>query len=239
MHGIDTLSDYPGVQAKKSTVSLRVRQSGDILLDRRLWVNSTNHWDADDRQSCYHVIEALLGKSTAQRLQQHHVFAAQRVRSTHLHTGEFHGSELVRVVFMSSYEDPSFGEALREMARVTPAAIIEWLRRRGDFDMPAVRRRKTMQRRIKGECPRRDPSNVWYRRGVWVDGVQGFMMVVRVNRGSTGVGSSTAAAPSGKVHTFVLLSPEGRASQQHTQCGLSRRADGYGLGTSRESRQCR
>jgi hypothetical protein len=105
--------------------------------------------DADDPQNCYHVIEALLGKSTAQRLQQHHVFAAQRVRSTHLHTGEFHGSELVRVAFMSSYEDPSFGEALREMARVTPAAIIEWLRRRGDFDMPAVRRRKTMQRRIK------------------------------------------------------------------------------------------
>jgi hypothetical protein len=104
--------------------------------------------DADDRQNCYHVIEALLGKSIAERLRQH-PFAAQRVRSTHLHTGEFHGSELVRMAFMSTYQDPSFREAHRELARITPVAIIEWLKRQGEFDMPIVKQRKTIRRMIK------------------------------------------------------------------------------------------
>jgi hypothetical protein len=52
--------------------------------------------DADDRYNCYHVIEALLGRSTMEQLRQH-PFAAQRVRSSHLHMGDFHGAELVRM----------------------------------------------------------------------------------------------------------------------------------------------
>jgi hypothetical protein len=97
--------------------------------------------DADDRLNGLDVLEALLGKPVADRLRQD-AFQAQRVRSTHLHTGKFHGSELVRAVFMSSYEDPSFRDTHRELARVTPAAMIEWLKRRGRFLMPRVERKR-------------------------------------------------------------------------------------------------
>jgi hypothetical protein len=101
--------------------------------------------NAHERQNCYDVIEALLGKPTVDRIQQNH-FPAQRVRSTHLHSGEFHGSELIMMDFMRTYEDPSFRDAHREMARVTPASIIEWLKRRGTFDLPNGRKRQTVRR---------------------------------------------------------------------------------------------
>src|SRR4051812_29179861 len=104
--------------------------------------------DADDRQNCYDVIEALLGRTAADRTRQT-PFPAQHVRSTHLHTGEFHGSELVVMDFLSSYHDPTFREAHREMAHVTPAAIIEWLKRRGTFQMPRPRNRRTFLRWLR------------------------------------------------------------------------------------------
>jgi hypothetical protein len=100
---------------------------------------------ADDRQNCYDVIEALLGRTAVDRVRQN-PFPAQHVRSTHLHTGEFHGSEFVMMDFLSSYHDPTFREAHREMFRVTPAAIIEWLEPRGTFQMPTSRNRRTFRR---------------------------------------------------------------------------------------------
>jgi hypothetical protein len=97
--------------------------------------------DADDRQNCYDVIEALLGRPAVDRIRQN-PFPAHRVRGSHLHTGEFHGSELVMMTFLSSYQDPTFGEAHREMFRVAPETIIEWLRRRGNFQMPAPKNQR-------------------------------------------------------------------------------------------------
>ena len=79
----------------------------------------------------------MLGKAVADGLRQN-PWPAQHVRSTHLHIGEFHGSELMMASFMGTYEDPSFREAHRTMAQVTPAAIVEWLKRRGTFEMPYV-----------------------------------------------------------------------------------------------------
>jgi hypothetical protein len=104
--------------------------------------------DADDRQNCYDVIEALLGRTAVERIRQN-PFPAQHVRSTHLHTGEFHGSELVMMAFLSSYQDPTFREAHREMARVAPEAIIEWLKRRGAFQMPAPKNQRTFRRWLR------------------------------------------------------------------------------------------
>jgi hypothetical protein len=43
-------------------------------------------------------------------------FPAQRVRRTHLHSGEFHGSQLVMLPFLSNYHDPSFRDAHRNMS---------------------------------------------------------------------------------------------------------------------------
>jgi hypothetical protein len=102
----------------------------------------------DDGRNCYAVIEALLGRDAVDRIRQS-PFPAQNVRSTHLHTGEFHGSELVLVDFLSSYRDPSFREAHREMFKVTSAAIIEWLRKGGAFQMPAPKNRRKFRKWLK------------------------------------------------------------------------------------------
>jgi hypothetical protein len=71
------------------------------------------------------------------------------VRNTHLHIGEFHGSELMMANFMRTYQDPSFLEAHRTMAQVTPAAIVEWLKRRGTFKMPPVAKPWTLRRWLR------------------------------------------------------------------------------------------
>jgi hypothetical protein len=104
--------------------------------------------DADQRQNCYAVIEALLGKAAVGRVRQN-PFPAQDVRSTHLHSGEIHGSELMMIDFMRTYEDPSFRDAHREMARVTPAAIVEWLKRRGVFALPNVGSQRSLRRWVR------------------------------------------------------------------------------------------
>ena len=96
----------------------------------------------------YHVVEALLGKASAERLQEHW-FRPQDVRSAHLHRGEFRGSEFLQAAMMSSYQDPTFDQARRQLASITQAAIIEWLRRRGTFAMPALKRKKNLRRWVK------------------------------------------------------------------------------------------
>src|SRR6266508_4503306 len=78
----------------------------------------------------YHVVEALLGKPTADLLQEQW-FRPQDVRNAHLHRGEFRGSEFVQHAMMSSFQDPTFDQACRVLYQITQAAIIEWLRQRG------------------------------------------------------------------------------------------------------------
>jgi hypothetical protein len=96
----------------------------------------------------YHVVEALLGKPSAEKFQEHW-FRPQDIRNAHLHRGEFRGAEFVRQMVMSSYRDPTFDQACREMAMMTQAAIIEWLRLGGSFTMPVIKRRKTLRRWVK------------------------------------------------------------------------------------------
>jgi hypothetical protein len=89
-----------------------------------------------------HVIEALLGRAFATRLKDRW-FRAQYVRSVHLHLGEFLASEFGSLR-PSRFHDPSFDSAARELARITQAAIIEWLRRGGQFSLPPVKRKKPL-----------------------------------------------------------------------------------------------
>jgi hypothetical protein len=102
-------------------------------------------YDADQRRNCYDMIEALLGKPAVDQIRQN-PFPVQHVRGTHLHSGELHGSEFIMMNFMRTYHDPSFRDAHRKMARITPAAIIEWLKRRGTFALPKVAKRRTLRR---------------------------------------------------------------------------------------------
>ena len=96
----------------------------------------------------YHVVEALLGKSSGDLLRKDW-FRPQDVRNAHLHRGEFRGSEFVLAAIMSNYYDPTFDQARRTLALITQEAIIEWLRRRGAFTMPGIERRKTVRRWVK------------------------------------------------------------------------------------------
>ena len=93
----------------------------------------------------YQVVEALLGKPTANLLQEEW-FRPQAVRHEHLHAGELHGSEFVQHAMMSSFRDPTFGEARRLLAQITPAAVVEWLKRDGMYTMPPLRRRRSRGR---------------------------------------------------------------------------------------------
>jgi hypothetical protein len=51
--------------------------------------------------------------------------------------------------YLSSYHDPSFRDAHREMFRITPAAIIEWLKGRGMFHMPVPKKQRTLRRWLR------------------------------------------------------------------------------------------
>ncbi len=96
----------------------------------------------------YHVAEALLGKPTANLLQEQW-FRPQGVRNAHLHRGEFRGSEFVQHVMMSSFQDPTFDQACRVLRQITQAAIIEWLRQNGNFTMLQLTRPRSWQRSVK------------------------------------------------------------------------------------------
>jgi hypothetical protein len=95
----------------------------------------------------YEVVGALLGPETEARLREHW-FRPNNVRSGHVHLGQFHGSELMARTFVDSSYDPTFDQARRELFRVTQDAIIEWLRRRGEFELPRLTKRKTSRRRV-------------------------------------------------------------------------------------------
>lgn len=96
----------------------------------------------------YDVVEALLGKASADRLREHW-FRPQDVRNAHLHSGEFRGSEFVHAAITSSYHDPTFDQARRALTPIAQAAIIEWLRRRGTFTMPLLQRKTNFRRWVK------------------------------------------------------------------------------------------
>jgi hypothetical protein len=107
----------------------------------------------------YEVVEALLGRPTADRLKEQW-FRPQYVRSSHLHRGEFHDSEHVMAAMMGNYKDSTFYQARRELWTITHAAIIEWLRRGGNVTMPVQHRRKNLRRRLKEHAVTLLPASI-------------------------------------------------------------------------------
>jgi hypothetical protein len=123
--------------------------------------------------NAYHVVESLLGKAHAEQLQKHKS-PAQQVRSAHLHRGEFHGAEFIPTKTLSSDYDPSFDTERRELAQITQAAIVEWLKRRGSFTMPLLKQRDGLRRWVKANSFTilliilfLGPAAGWLMRGLW------------------------------------------------------------------------
>jgi hypothetical protein len=50
---------------------------------------------------------------------------------------------------MPSYRDPTIDDTQRELWEITQAAIIEWLRKGGNFTMPVKTRKTSLQRWLK------------------------------------------------------------------------------------------
>jgi hypothetical protein len=100
------------------------------------------------RHNIYDVVAALLGPPTAAVLRQDW-FRPQEARSSHLHAGEFLGSEFVERAMLSSFIDPTFDQAFRTLWIVVAAALTEWLRRGGVLLMAPLDRRRTWRRILK------------------------------------------------------------------------------------------
>jgi hypothetical protein len=81
------------------------------------------------------VVKALLGDRAAEILRGRGV-QALGVRNAHLHRGEFKGREFHKYLIEPSSHDPTFGERRRALGIITPAALIEWLRKGGTYAMP-------------------------------------------------------------------------------------------------------
>jgi hypothetical protein len=97
----------------------------------------------------YDVVNALLGATFERRL-DFGWFRAQAVRNAHLHAGEFVGSELTHAAMNSTFDDPTFDQARRELAPIARETTIEWLRRGGIYSMTApASHKKSLLRRIK------------------------------------------------------------------------------------------
>jgi len=96
----------------------------------------------------YDVVEGLLGKPIADVLRRDGT-RPQQVRNAHLHRGEFRGSEFAYDFMMSSFHDPTFDTAHRVLTDITHAAIIEWLRRGGEFTMATFNRHRSWRRWVK------------------------------------------------------------------------------------------
>jgi hypothetical protein len=104
----------------------------------------------------YHVVEALLGNAIAERLKRDRI-RPQDIRSSHLHRGEFHDGEIALAAIMSSYRDPTFDQARRDLYPIAQACIIEWLKRGGELRMPAVSKKKN-----SGDGSKGAPSPSYY-----------------------------------------------------------------------------
>jgi hypothetical protein len=81
------------------------------------------------------VISALLGSRAAEQIEAHRPHP-QGLRDKHLHNAELAGDELDLSTMLSTYSDPSFDQMRQDLAIVTPAAIIEWLRCAGEYSLP-------------------------------------------------------------------------------------------------------
>ncbi len=81
------------------------------------------------------ILKALVGDGVAQEVDSFRPHP-QGVRDNHLHNARALGRELTPITMFSTYMDPTFDQMVDGLRTVTPAAIIEWLRRGGGYTLP-------------------------------------------------------------------------------------------------------
>ena len=96
--------------------------------DRYRWMN------------IYDVIESLAGSGKGAELRALSV-APQKVRSKHLHRGDLLAGELYDLLISDPFHDPSFAAMLDVLSRATRTCLIEWLRKKGKYEVAASLRR--------------------------------------------------------------------------------------------------
>jgi hypothetical protein len=84
------------------------------------------------------VIGALLGEEHAQEFRTGKL-PPLGVRNAHLHRGEFMGGEFLKRTFFPTDFDPTFDARRGALRVIAPAAIIEWLRKGGNYSLPTKR----------------------------------------------------------------------------------------------------
>jgi hypothetical protein len=100
------------------------------------------------RHNIYDVTEALLGKRLTDLFRQDPL-QAQHIRSVHLHTGELQGWEFAPLGIGSSFEDPSLRNTYDRTHHIVAAAIVEWLRQKGQVTLPPKRDGRRWRRILK------------------------------------------------------------------------------------------
>jgi hypothetical protein len=83
-----------------------------------------------NRRNIHDVVRSLLGQAEADRLRQLPI-PPQLVRHGLVHRGELRAGELGPMLIHDYFADPSLDETLEELAVITRACLIEWLRREG------------------------------------------------------------------------------------------------------------
>ena len=96
----------------------------------------------------FDVVESLIGHEVSSKLKQVSL-RPQSVRGTHLHTGEFYGSEFLLQSMGRSFEDPTFREISGTLYKVTQAAIVEWLNRGGRSGLISAKRTRSIRSKLK------------------------------------------------------------------------------------------
>ena len=92
------------------------------------------HW-----MNVYDVIESLVGTGRGAALRAQSV-APQRVRSEHFHRGDLLAGELDELLIADPFRDPSFRSMLYLLAMDTQACLIEWLRKKGEYEVARLPR---------------------------------------------------------------------------------------------------
>jgi hypothetical protein len=84
-------------------------------------------------RNIYDVIASLIGDAVADRVESE--FGFQRIRNAYFHAGAVRGGEFVGHLLTSAFFDPTFMISRGRLVPIATALMIEWLSRRGEYQL--------------------------------------------------------------------------------------------------------